>query len=111
MWGQGTGISLSRATSPDVAIKVAFIVDWTAISTAGVGADVIISLVVFVSISLRALRLGDDVLASVLALQESLKVVIVSLTASVIEDFTGTGNGIVPVATDGLLTVSQTEGL
>lgn len=59
----------------------------------------------------RSRQLTDDVLTRVLALQQGLKVVIIALAASVIEDLAGTGDSVVPVPTDGLLAVSETEWL
>lgn len=111
MWGKGTGVGLGRAASPHVSVEIAFIVDWARVSSSRVGADVVVSLVILVGVSLWALWLWNNVLASVLALQQGLEVVIVSLAAGVVEDLTGTGNCVVPVTADGLLAVSEAEGL
>lgn len=56
-------------------------------------------------------RLTDDVFACVLAFEESLEVVVIPLTASVVEELTGASHRIVPVSSDRLLAVSKTEGL
>jgi len=106
-----TSVSLGRTATPDVSVEVAFIVDRADVSCSRVGADVVISLVILVSITLRALRFRDNVFTSVLAFKESFKVVVVSLTSSVIEDFTSTSYSIVPVSSDTLLTVSESQRL
>ena len=51
-------IGLGRTATPDVSVEVAFIVNWTDVSCSRVGADVVVSLVVLVGISLRTLRLS-----------------------------------------------------
>lgn len=56
-------------------------------------------------------RPTDDVLAGVLAFQEGLEVVVVALAAGVVEYLAGAGDCVVPVATDGLLAVTETEWL
>lgn len=53
----------------------------------------------------------DNVLAGVLTFKKGLEVVVVALTAGVVKNLTGTGNGIVPIATDGLFAVSKPEWL
>lgn len=109
--GECAGVGLGRTASPDVSIEVAFIVDWADISGSGVGAHVVVSLIIFVRVSLRTLGLGNDVFASVLAFKKSLEVVVIALASSVVEEFTGTSHCVVPVSSDRLFAISKTKRL
>ena len=55
--------------------------------------------------------LTNNVFTSVLTFKKSFKVIVVSLTSSVVEDFTSTGYSIIPVSSDTLLAVSESQRL
>lgn len=108
---QGTCVGLGGTASPYISIEVAFIVNWTRVATATVGTDIVVALVVLVSIALRALRLRNDILASILALQQCLEVIVVALTSGIIEDLACSGHRVIPVSSDGLFAVTQSKRL
>lgn len=108
---ESTGVGFGWAASPNVSVEVAFEIHWAAVSSSRIRADVIVALIIFVSVSLWALRLRDDVLASVLALQQGLEVIVITLATSVIEDFASTSDSVVPIAANRLFAIAKTQWL